>query len=450
MSVERTVFACDQTLVAGRLQPAAVVVAGERIVEVRTGARSAVAPAPGHRLVQAPPGALLLPGNVDSHVHVNEPGRTTWEGFASATEAACRGGITTFVDMPLNSIPPTIDPASLAEKRAAADSQLHVDVGFWGGAVPENLGRLEQLWEEGVFGFKCFLLDSGVPEFAPLAREQFHAAMAEIAGFGGRMIVHAEDPDVIAGMPTWSSRRYTDFVSSRPEVAEVNAIRTVIEAVRRFGTRAHILHLSSARSLDLIVEAKDEGLPLTVETCPHYLVFDAETVPDGAAEFKCCPPIRDAGNQKQLWAALAEGIIDAVVSDHSPSTIEEKVKGDGDLALAWGGVSSLQVTFPTMVDEAAERGFGVERVSEWMSAGPAKVAGLRGKGGIAVGMDADLIWYEPGRSIAIDGSRLAHRNKLSAYSGRTISGSVSRTVVRGRVVFDGERVAEPRGVQLRR
>lgn len=459
----RKIFRAEQTLVGGRLVPADVEVdtASGSITAVRTGDERDAAlardarmdaghDASGALVVNAPDGTLLLPACVDTHVHVNEPGRTSWEGFASATEAAAYGGIATLVDMPLNSIPPTVDTDALAVKRAVAAGQIFTDVGMWGGAVPGNLGRLEALWDDGVYGFKCFLVDSGVPEFAPLAPDAFDAAMAEIAGFDGLMIVHAEDPDVLGAVPPWSSRHYADFVDSRPDEAEVRAVRTVIEAVRRHGTRAHILHVSSARALEPIATAKAEGLPLTAETCPHYLVFDAQAVPDGAAEFKCCPPIRDPGNREELWAGLVDGVLDCVVSDHSPSTLEEKTRGGGDLAQAWGGVSSVQVTFPTMVDAAAQRGLGIETVSRWMSAGPARVAGLTGKGDLAAGMDADLIWYSPGRSIAIDGSRLAHRNKLSAYSGRVLSGSVSRTVRAGRTVFDGYDLAEPDGRILRR
>lgn len=441
------ILRADQALVDGHLQAADIVIEGSTITAVLLGDQAGAANVEVERV---PSGTLLLPGNVDSHVHVNEPGRTRWEGFSTATEAAARGGITTIVDMPLNSIPPTIDVGSLALKKAIAGPKLHVDAGFWGGAVPENLGNLEPLWDAGVFGFKCFLSDSGVPEFRHLERAQFAVAMKEIASFGGLMIVHAEDPAVLNAVPAWSSRSYADFVLSRPDAAEVNAIQLVIDQVREHGTRAHILHLSSAKAIDLIQAAKAEGLPLTVETCPHYLVFDSEHVPDGAPEFKCCPPIRDAGNQKALWDALGEGIIDIVVSDHSPSTIEEKVKGGGDLALAWGGVSGLQVTFPTMVDEAAERGHDITRVSRWMSAGPAHMAGLKGKGAIAAGNDADLAFYEPGRAIAIDGSLLAHKNKLSAYSGRTLSGSVSKTIVRGQTAFDGTQVADPFARYLKR
>ncbi len=459
----RKIFRARQALIGTRLIPADVEVNTTTglITAVRTGAEREAAlvrdasmdsghAATGALVINVPDESILLPANVDCHVHVNEPGRTAWEGFASATESAAYGGIGTIVDMPLNSIPSTTDIDALTVKRAVALGQIFVDVGLWGGAVPDNRGRLEELWDAGVCGFKCFLVDSGVPEFPPLLGDDFGAAMAEVASFGGLMIVHAEDPDVLGSIPAWSSHRYADFVDSRPPEAEVRAVQTVIEQVRRHGTRAHILHVSSALALEPIAAAKAEGLPLTAETCPHYLIFDSENVPDGAAEFKCCPPIRDPGNQRELWQGLTDGIIDCVVSDHSPSTVEEKTKGGGDLAQAWGGVSSLQVTFPSMVDAAAAHGVGLAQVSEWMSAGPARVAGLAGKGRIGVGAAADLIWYEPGREIDIEGSRLAHRNKLTAYTGRVLSGSVRRTVIAGQTTFDGFDLAEPNGRLLRR
>lgn len=449
----RKVFRSRRTLVDGALVPAEVEVDTDSglITAVRTGGDlDAGRPASGALVIEVPDEVIQLPANVDCHVHVNEPGRTAWEGFATATAAAAHGGIGTIVDMPLNSIPSTVDADALAVKRTAASGQLSVDVGLWGGAVPDNLGRLEELWEQGVYGFKCFLVDSGVPEFPPLDAEAFAAAMAEVAGFGGLMIVHAEDPEVLGAVPAWSSRRYADFVGSRPPEAEVRAVETVIELVREHGTRAHVLHVSSARALEPIAAARAEGLPLTAETCPHYLIFDADEIPDGAAEFKCCPPIRDIGNQRELWQGLLAGVLDCVVSDHSPSTVAEKRRGDGDLARAWGGVSSLQVSFPSMVDAAAERGIGLPEVSAWMSAGPARVAGLAGKGVLEVGAAADLIWYQPGREIAIDGSRLAHRNELTAYAGRVLSGSVRRTVLAGRTVFDGHDLARPAGRLLSR
>lgn len=448
-------YRARRALVDGRIGPAEVDVAGGRIVAVRAGADPSGA-RPGDDgsithltradlVVDVPDAAVLLPACVDAHVHVNEPGRTSWEGFASATRAAAYGGIGTVVDMPLNSVPATVDVAALTAKRDVARDQAHVDVAFWGGAIPGRLGRLEELWDAGVQGFKCFLSDSGVPEFPPLSPAEFDTAMAEVAGFGGLMIVHAEDPGVLGAVPPWSSAAYADFVASRPAQAEVAAVESVLRAVREHGTAAHILHVSSARALAPIAAAKAEGLPVTAETCPHYLVLDAADIPDGATEFKCCPPIRDAGNQRELWDGLRDGVLDCVVSDHSPSTPAEKARGGGDLAQAWGGISGLQVSFPSVADAAAQRGIGLERVSAWMAAGPARVAGLPGKGRIAVGLDADLTWYEPDRSVTIDARRLAHRNQLSAYTGRTCRGSVTRTVVRGRTVFDA---GDPAHVRL--
>lgn len=430
------VLRAGQALVDGTLQPADVAVSGERIEQVVTG------PSPDWsaavEIRELPAGTVLLPGNVDTHVHVNEPGRTQWEGFRSATEAALRGGITTIVDMPLNSVPATTDSAALATKRAVAERQVLTDTAFWGGAVPGNLGSLESLWAQGVLGFKCFLIDSGVPEFAPLDPTGFARAMAEVAAFDGLMLVHAEDPEVIAGRPAWSSSRYTDFVASRPDRAEVSAIRRVVDQVREHGTRTHLLHLSSAAALDLILQARAEGLPLTVETCPHYLVFESGAIPDGASEYKCCPPIRDSGNQDALWEALAAGVIDCVVSDHSPSTAVEKRRGAPDLSLAWGGISGLQVSFPVVADAAASRGHSLADVSSWMAAAPARIAGLARKGLIASGSDADLVVFEPGTATTIDVEELSHRNKVSAYDGRTVRGRVAGTLLRGRNVYDGQ------------
>lgn len=442
------VYRAARACVDGVLRAADVHVAEGRVaaVDLTPGG----APPAGAEVRVVPDGAILLPGMVDTHVHVNEPGRTAWEGFATATRAAVRGGVTTIVDMPLNSVPATTRPSALASKREVAEGQVHTDTAFWGGAVPENLGTLGHLWERGVLGFKCFLVDSGVPEFPALDTVSFDSAMAEVAGLGGLMLVHAEDPDVLAGHPAWSSARYLDFVASRPHDAEVLAVRRVIEQVRRHGTRTHLLHLSSARALDSIAAARHERLPLTVETCPHYLVFDAAEIPDGAPEFKCCPPIRDAGNREALWQALAEGLVDAVVSDHSPSTVEEKRRGGGDLSRAWGGISGLEVGFTVVADEARTRGIGLERVVAWMATNPACIAGLRTKGAIAEGRDADLVVYDPTGSRVIDPARLAHRNPISAYAGRPVEGRVRQTVLRGRPAFDGRDATAPAGELLTR
>ncbi|KHL13247.1 allantoinase [Mumia flava] len=447
-----------RVLVDGRLQPALLRIADGRFSEIVTGPGALEAPvgdaggSPADLAVlDVGDDVIVLPGIVDTHVHVNEPGRTAWEGFATATEAAARGGVTTLIDMPLNSIPSTTTPEALALKRARAAAKARVDVGFWGGAVPDNLGTLEVLWDEGVFGFKCFLLDSGVEEFAPLDRDQLHTAMREVAGFGGLLIVHAEHPDVIAAAPAPASRAYADFLASRPDAAEVDAIEMLIDAAREHGTRTHILHLSSARALEPIAKARAEGLPITVETCPHYLVLDADAVPDGAAEFKCCPPIRDADNADALWDGLRDGVIDVIVTDHSPSTAEEKHRGDGDLQQAWGGIAGLQVGFAAVADAASRRGIGIERVSAWMSSGPAALAGLGAKGAIAVGRDADLVLWAPDEPYDVRADALAHRNKLTAYDGLRLRGRVRATVLRGSVVFDGEGVpAIPSGQLLSR
>src|SRR6478735_7545008 len=434
----------QRVLVDGAFGPATVV--------VRDGRIAAIEPV-GHEVdgvvLRAPETAYVVPGVVDTHVHINEPGRTEWEGFVSATEAAALGGATTLIDMPLNSIPPTTTVEHLRRKQEAARDELMVDVGFWGGAVPGNVDDLEPLWDAGVFGFKCFLAPSGVDEFPPLDTDQFYEALREIARFDGLMIVHAEDARVIEAAPAPPSPAYRDFLLSRPDAAELTAIELVLAGARETGARVHILHLSSARALDLIVDAKDEGLRVTVETCPHYLCFAAEGIPDGSSQFKCCPPIRDAGNREELWQGLRAGVIDMVVSDHSPATAEEKGRGDGDLQQAWGGVSGLQVGFSAVAHEARRRDIGVEQVSGWMSRSTSDLVGLTTKGRIEIGADADLAVYDTGVELHVEAARLAHRNPISAYDGQRYDGRVTRTVVRGNAI-DIEHPDHRWGRQLRR
>jgi allantoinase len=401
-------------------------------------------------VLEVPESAYVVPGIVDTHVHINEPGRTEWEGFLSATEAAALGGATTLVDMPLNSIPPTTTVANLRAKQVAADGQLMVDVGFWGGAVPDNLADLEPLWEAGVYGFKCFLAPSGVDEFPALSPAELTRALREVARIGSRMIVHAEDADVLAAHAAdRPSRAYADFLVTRPDAAEVSAIRQVIDGARDTGAQVHILHLSSAAALPLIQDAKAEGLPLTVETCPHYLTFTSEQIPEASPQFKCCPPIRDAGNREELWEALRAGVIDTIVSDHSPATATEKARGDGDLHQAWGGVSGLQVGFSAVAAEARRRNIPLARVSQWMSRNTADLVGLARKGRIEVGADADLAIYDTGVDFRIEATRLAHRNPISAYDGLRYGGRVTRSIVRGNAV-DVERPDHRWGRRLRR
>ena len=400
-------------------------------------------------VLHAPDSAYVVPGVVDTHVHINEPGRTAWEGFQSATEAAALGGATTLLDMPLNAIPPTTSVEALEVKRAAAQGELMVDVGFWGGAVPGNVGDLEPLWEAGVFGFKCFLAPSGVEEFPPLDAVGLKAALTEVARLDSLLIVHAEDAEVLAAAPAAPSRAYQDFVLSRPDHAEVAAVRQLLDGARETGARVHILHLSSAHTLDLIAAARAEGLPVTAETCPHYLCFAAETIPDASPQFKCCPPIRDRGNREELWQALRAGVIDTVVSDHSPATADEKLRGGGDLQQAWGGVSGLQVGFSAMAHEARRRGIGLGDVSRWMSRNTADLVGLTRKGRIELGADADFAVYDTAVDFRIEATRLAHRNPISAYDGLRYGGRVVQSVVRANAI-DVEHTDHYWGRQLRR
>ena len=434
-----------QVLVDGALRPATVRVADGRVTAVD----AYDAPVEGPVLTAADH-TYVLPGVVDTHVHVNEPGRTRWEGFASATRAAALGGVTTIVDMPLNSIPPTTTTAGLAAKRRATTGQLSVDVALWGGAVPGNLDDLRPLWDAGVMGFKCFLSPSGVDEFPPLGPAGFEAALRTVAAFDGLVIVHAEDPAVLAAAPVRPGGSYRDFVASRPHEAETAAIAQVLAGARATGCRVHVLHLSSARALDQLADARAEGLPVTVETCPHYLTFDAGSIPDASPAHKCCPPIRDAGNREALWDGLREGVVDMVVTDHSPATAQEKLRGGGDLQQAWGGVAGLQVGFQAVAHGAAARGIPIAEVSRWMSTSTADLVGLAHKGRIAPGADADLLVLDPLRPWHVDVRTLAHRNPISAYDGVEVSASVTATVLRGRVVVRDGVVTDGTGRLLRR
>ncbi len=404
-------------------------------VGVRDGVIAGIAPlgallaAP--RVLQLADDEVLIPGLVDTHVHVNEPGRTEWEGFASATRAAAAGGVTTIIDMPLNSIPPTTSVAALEVKRRAAEGQVFVDVGFWGGVVPGNLGDLEPLVDAGVFGFKCFLLPSGVDEFPPVTADEMEAAMRVLAGIDSLLLVHAEDARLIEAAPHPHSPEYADFLASRPEAAEHTAIADVIERAARTGAEAHILHLSSAESLEQIARAKRGGVHLTVETCPHYLTLTAEEIPSGATAFKSCPPIREADNREALWRGLEAGVIDFVVSDHSPATPALKYAGDGDFVEAWGGIASLQLGLSLVWTEARRRDIPLDRVVEWMSAAPARRAGLTNKGRIAEGAAADLAIFVPDAAFTVDAAALEHRHPVTPYDGRVLSGVVRATFLAG-------------------
>ncbi len=426
--------------------------AGEvaREVGVREGRIVAIEPfgngLPGETVVELADDEVLLPGLVDTHVHVNEPGRTEWEGFASATRAAAAGGVTTIIDMPLNSIPPTCDVEALKLKQTAAAGQAFVDVGFWGGAIPGNADHLRPLHDHGVFGFKCFLLHSGVDEFPHLAADEMEADMAILKDFDSLMIVHAEDSRAIDRAPSPHGDHYDRFLASRPRGAENVAIAEVIERARWTGVRAHVLHLSSSDALPMIRSAKRDGVRLTVETCPHYLTLSAEEIPDGGTAYKCCPPIREAANRELLWEGLQDGTIDCIVSDHSPSTLDLKDLENGDFGVAWGGISSLQLGLSLIWTEARRRGIGLERVVEWMAGRPAELVRLNNKGKLALGYDADLSVFAPDQTYVVDPAKLHHKNPITPYAQKPLSGVVRRTVLRGTEI-NGQ---QPRGQLLRR
>ena len=395
--------------------------------------------------------SAVSPGLVDSHVHVNEPGRTDWEGFTTATRAAAAGGVTTLVDMPLNCIPVTTRRAALEEKLRATAGQLWVDVGFWGGVVPGNAGELGGLAEAGALGCKAFLVHSGIDEFPNATEADLRAAMPRLRDAGLPLLAHAElDPGGGDQPSLGDPRRYAEYLRSRPPAWEDAAIALLIRLSRDTGCAVHVVHLSSAASLPQIARAKDEGLPFTVETCPHYLCLEAEAIPDGATEFKCAPPIRERENREALWQGLARGVIDLVVTDHSPCTPALKGRERGDFAAAWGGISSLQLGLPAVWTEARRRGHGLADLATWMGARPAALSGLgRRKGRIAPGLDADLVIWDPETEISVEAQQLHFRHKVSPYLGRRLVGRVEATLLRGQLVYDGgDHAAQPIGAPL--
>ena len=393
--------------------------------------------------------SVIMPGLVDTHVHVNSPGRTEWEGFQSATSAAAAGGVTTLIDMPLNSIPPTTTLDGLNTKLETAKNSCFIDVGFWGGVVPGNTDELAPMFEAGVVGFKCFLVPSGVDEFQHVTEEHLREAMPELARLGALLIVHAELPGPIktTGSP---ADDYQTFLASRPRAAENEAIELMIRLSREFDTRVHIVHLSSADAVPVLRNAQAEGVKITAETCPHYLHFAAEEIADGATEFKCCPPIRERDNREQLWEGVADGTIDLIVSDHSPCPGEMKSRESGDFMKAWGGIASLQLRLPVVWTEARRRGFSLLDVSKWLCTNPAAQVSLRSqKGAIAVGNDADLVVWDHDAEFVVDAHALHHRHKITPYEGERLNGVVQKTFLRGRKVYDnGHFLGEPQGLML--
>ncbi|HUP65393.1 MAG TPA: allantoinase AllB [Thermoanaerobaculia bacterium] len=425
--------------------PAAIHVNGGRIERV-TGYGEA-----GHGEVVDRGDSLVMPGIVDSHVHVNEPGRSEWEGFESATRAAAAGGVTTIIDMPLNSIPATVSVEAMRAKQEAMAGKLMVDVGLWGGVVPGNEEELRPMLEAGVFGFKCFLVDSGVDEFPPVTASDLALAFETLRGTGAPLLVHAELPGPIDRAPHCEGDDYRRFLESRPAAAEIEAIELVAALCRKHEGRAHIVHLSAAGALPIVARARSEGVVLSAETTPHYLHLEAERIPDGATEFKCAPPIREHENRERLWEGLSDGTIELVVSDHSPCSPDLKKRDQGDFGAAWGGISSLQLVLPIVWTEASRRGFGPVDVARWLCEGPARLCGLEGrKGSIREGADADLVVWDPAASFVVDPATIHHRHKLTPYAGETLRGVVEETWVRGLRQFHRGVFAEPAGEWLRR
>lgn len=435
----RTVVSADA------IGPASIHIHDEKVIAVR-GFDEIVE---GCELVEASDDAVVMPGLVDTHVHINSPGRTEWEGFPSATRAAAAGGVTTLIDMPLNSIPPTTTLAGFRAKLDDARNHCFVDVGFWGGVVPGNTAELEPMFAAGVVGFKCFLVPSGVDEFPHVTEDDLREAMPELTRLGAMLIVHAELP---GPMRATDNTDYESFLRSRPRAAEDEAIALMIRLSREFGTRVHIVHLSSSDALPLLRRAQAEGVKITAETCPHYLHFAAETIPAGATEFKCCPPIREAENREKLWRGLADGTIGMIVSDHSPCPASMKVREAGDFMAAWGGIASLQLRLPVVWTEARQRGFSLRELTRWLCTNPARQVSLESrKGTIAPGLDADIVIWTPNRDFLVDAQKLQHRHKLTPYEREQLTGVVEKTFLRGRKIYDaGHKEAQEAQNQLRK
>ncbi len=422
-------------------RPASIHIDGGRITEV-----DRVADTPSGAEVIDVGDLIVSPGVVDTHVHVNEPGRTEWEGFESATRAAAAGGVTTIVDMPLNSIPATTTVAALDEKRSAARGQCHVDVGFWGGVVPDHEASIESLVDAGVRGFKCFLVPSGVDEFRHVGNSELRLAMPILARRDVPLLVHAESPGRLmahAGQPA----SYRDYAATRPAAAEVEAIQLMARLADDTGARVHVVHVSSAGGVEAIAAARAAGTPITGETCPHYLTFSTGEIPEGATEYKCAPPIRDGEDREALWRGLRGDTLSLVASDHSPAPAA--LKCSGDFVRAWGGVASIELGLAAVWTGAATRGFTTSDIARWMSEAPASLAGLaHRKGRIAAGYDADLVVWDPDGEFIVEPSQLQQRHKITPYVGLRLRGVVRMTFVRGERVWNGGRLSRPLTGQL--
>ncbi|KAJ7993408.1 hypothetical protein DPEC_G00272130 [Dallia pectoralis] len=429
------------------IMPAVVVIEEGKIQSILPG--SSGPPEAGFEVMDVGD-SVVMPGIVDCHVHVNEPGRTTWEGFWTATRAAAAGGVTTIVDMPLNSIPPTTTLDNLHEKMEAASGKCFVDTAFWGGVIPGNQLELRPMIQAGVAGFKCFLIHSGVHEFPHVTQKDLHSAMEQLQHTGSVLLFHAEQDVSLLSEEQAEPRDYSTFLKSRPDVMELEAIRTVTNLCLQYRVRCHIVHLSSAQPLALIQAARQAGAPLTVETTHHYLSLSAEQVPAGATQFKCCPPIRGAANQEKLWSALKAGHIDMVVSDHSPCTPDLKGLDSGDFTQAWGGISSLQFGLSLFWTSASQRGFTLPDAVRLLCQRTAQLCRLDDqKGSLTPGHDADLVIWDPEKEFQVKEESIHHKNKLTPYLGLRLRGEVCATIVRGRVVYNnGSFSPSPMGKHL--
>ena len=417
------------------IRPGAILVDGERISEV-------VAPQhlPADAQVHDFGNYAILPGLVDSHVHINEPGRTDWEGFATATRAAAAGGYTMLVDMPLNCLPATTTVAALEAKRSAAHGQCLVDWGAWGGVVSGNQYEIEALAAAGVLGFKCFLIHPGIDGFTMVSEADLRAALPHVARTGLPLLVHAELPGPVeaatARLASADWRRYSTYLQSRPDDSELAALRQLLSLCCQYHFRLHIVHLSAARALPELTATRAEGLSISAETCPHYLHLASEDVPDGATLCKCAPPVRSRENREQLWQGLREGVIDLVATDHSPCPPAMKRLQEGSFRTAWGGIASLSVALPLMWTEAARRNFTLSDIARWMAEGPARLAAVhQHKGRIGRGQDADFVIFDPEAEFTVTEDRLHYRHKVSPYLGEKLRGVVKATWLRGRPVF---------------
>ena len=433
MTGSERVIRSSRIVLPDGIRPAAIVVRDGVITEIADSTRSASAEALDFE------NSVVMSGIVDTHVHINEPGRAEWEGFETATMAAAAGGVTTLIEMPLNSIPATTTLDAFRQKLASAQGKIFVDVGFWGGVVPGNRAELSRLHQQGVFGFKCFLVPSGVAEFEAVNEPDLRQALPELATLDALLLAHAELPGTIEQATRKVSNNdpcsYSTWLQSHPAAAEDQAIELLVRLSKQYETRVHIVHLSSAAAIPMIRKAKATGAKLSVETCPHYLTITAEEIPDGQTQFKCAPPIRESANQECLWDALRDGTIDFVATDHSPAPPQMKCTDTGDYMRAWGGIASLQLSLPLLWTSAHKRGFGIGDVARWLCREPARFAGLSRKGEIAVGRDADLVVWNPEQSFQVQPEKMFFRHKLTPYSGRTLFGVVQSTLLRGEEIY---------------